>query len=86
MTENQKRSTYKGFELFNDITDVILRTRNRAVVLANIAENNCKNRLVNANGASLIIGYFQNVPPEDRNAVKIKFAEVMQERGFYLTA
>lgn len=81
-----KRNTYKGFELFNDITDAVLRTRNRAVVLANIAEDNSKSKLISPRGASLILGYFQLVPPEERENVKSKFAETMLQRGFRLTA
>lgn len=80
------KNTYKGFELFNDIEDFVLRTRNRAVVLANIAEDNAKNRLISPKGASLILGYFQQVPVEEREDVKIKFTTVMAERGFKLAA
>lgn len=81
-----KRNTFKGFELFNDITDIILRTRNRAVVLANIAEDNAKGGLINAKGAGLILGYFQQVPPSERADVKQRFAEAMIQRGFRLVA
>lgn len=84
MTDNIKRNTFKGFELFNDITDRILRTRNRATVLANIAEDNSKSRLVSPKGAALVLGYFQQVPPEERDEVKAKFKECMIERGFKL--
>jgi hypothetical protein len=77
-------STYKGFELFKDITDRELRTRNQAVVLANIAEDNSKSRLISPKGASLILGYFQVVPEQDRDTVKSKFKENMIERGFRL--
>lgn len=80
------KSTYKGFELFNDITDYALKIRNRAVVLANIAEDHSKSRLINAKGASLILGYFQQIVPEEREDVKSKFAEVMAQRGFRLVA
>jgi len=80
------KNTYKGFSLFNDIEDYILRTRNRAVVLANMAEDNSKSRLINAKGASLILGYFQQVPADERADVKSKFANVMAERGFRLVA
>ena len=80
------KNTYKGFELFNDIADYVLKTRNRAVVLANIAEDNSKSRLINAKGASLILGYFQQVPADEREDVKNKFASVMAERGFRLVA
>jgi len=80
------KNMYKGFSLFNDIEDYILRTRNRACVLANMAEDNSKSRLINAKGVSLILGYFQQVPADERADVKSKFANVMAERGFRLVA
>lgn len=83
---NKTYPTYKGFELFNDIEDYILKTRNRACVLANIAEDNAKSSLINARGASLILGYFQAIPSDEREDVKNKFAETMAERNFKLVA
>lgn len=84
MIENIKRTAYKGFYLFNDIEDYILKTRNRAVVLANIAQDNSQSSLINAKGISLILGYFQQIPTDEREDVKIKFSETMLERGFKL--
>ena len=84
MNDNTKRNTYKGFELFSDITDDTLRTRNQAVVLANIAEDNSKSKLISPKGASLILGYFQMVSPEYRATVKEQFKQFMTERGFRL--
>jgi hypothetical protein len=75
---------YKGFSLFNDIDDSSLRTRNRAVVLANIAENNAKNRLISANGLSLIMGYFSKLPEDQRQELVPEFTQHMKERGFEL--
>jgi hypothetical protein len=83
---NKPYKTYRGFELFNDIEDYELKTRNRAVVLANMAEDHSKNRLISPNGASLILGYFQAIPSDEREDVKNKFSETMSERGFRLTA
>lgn len=77
-------NNYKGFELFNDIEDDTLRTRNRAVVLANIAEDHTKDRRINTKGAALILGYFGAIPNEERKAVKDKFVNDMQQRGFAL--
>jgi hypothetical protein len=73
---------YKGFELFNDIEDISLRNRNRAVTLANIAEDNTKNRMISPKGASLILGYFGAVPDVDKTAVSEKFKQNMKERGY----
>ena len=78
--------TYKGFELFHDIADLTLRTRNQAVVLTNIAEDYSKNKLISPKGAALILGYFQNIPMQERNIVRDKFKQFMLERGFKLVA
>lgn len=78
------KDMFKGFSLFNDIDDQELRNRNRAVVLANIAEDNTRNRMVNSKGAGLILGYFGLVPPEERDEVKAKFTVAMQQRGYAL--
>ena len=76
--------TYKGYSLFTNIEDVTLRTRNRAVVLANIAEANIVNKLISPRGAALILGYFSKLLPEDRKDVQNRFVNVMSERGFKL--
>lgn len=74
---------FKGFELFNDITDEELKSRNRAVVLANISEDNkTKDKRINPKGVALIMGYFSNIPKEERKPVSLKYAEEMRKRGF----
>lgn len=86
MIENNKRTAYKGFCLFNDIEDYALKTRNRAVVLANMADDNSEARRINAKGAALILGYFQQIPSDEREDAKKAFSENMVERGYLLTA
>jgi hypothetical protein len=76
---------YKGFSLFNDIEDDALRTRNQAVVLANISESHSKNRKISANGMGLIIGYFDKIAKIDRRTVMEQYIQFMKERGFELT-
>ncbi len=73
---------YKGFYLFNDIEDASLRNRNRATTLANIAEDNTKNRLISPKGASLILGYFGAVPDADKPSVSERFKQSMTQRGY----
>lgn len=73
---------YKGFSLFFDIEDNTLRTRNQAVVLANMAESNSKNRRITPGGVGLIIGYFDKIPKEERKTVYDQFMQFMKERGF----
>ena len=80
MTE--QTNEFKGFSLFNDIKEDTLRIRNRAVVLANIAEDNSQKGLISMKGASLIFGYFKLIPPHEQYTVQNKFEEMMKERGF----
>lgn len=75
-------NNYKGFSLFNDIEDVSLRTRNRAVVLSNIFQDNSKDAKTTPKGASLILNYFNLIPEGERKSVMEKFKEMMSERGF----
>lgn len=76
------QNQFKGYSLFNDITDTALRIRNRAVVLCNIAESNTIKGLISPRGTALILGYFNHVPPNERSDVKEGFKGFMQERGF----
>lgn len=86
MTQNQKTNEFKTFSLFNDIEDPVLRNRNRAVVLTNIAEDNTdrKSKRINVKGSTLILGYFANVADEDKQDVMKQFADNMKSRGFAL--
>lgn len=88
MTEQTNATTtneYKGFSLFNDIEDYDLRIRNRAVVMANIAETHTnKDRNIRPAGVGLIIGYFNSVAKEEKKATIEKFVATMKERGFEL--
>lgn len=73
---------YKGFSLFNDQEEP-LRSRNRAVVIANIAEDNMtKEKRITPKGAALMMGYFTEVPAEERKALAEQFVVQMTERGF----
>lgn len=77
---------YKGFSMFNDIENVDLRNRNRAVVLANIASDNSKNRRITPGATGLILGYFKNLPDEDKKDVQARFVKEMNLRGFHIVA
>lgn len=79
----QKHNEYKGFSLFNEIQDADLRTRNRAVILANITEDNLTpNKRVTPKGAVLVLGYFTCIPDEEKEAAQKAYLRTMQERGF----
>lgn len=84
MTNQITPNEFKGFFLFNDIEDIELRNRNRAVILTNIALAHTKNRKITAGGAGLILGYFNQILPGDRNDVQSKFVKHMQQEGMYL--
>ena len=77
---------YKGYSLFNDVLDVDLQRRNRAVVMSNMFEDNPDNSDKNTTsktGALLIFGYMSAVPAEDRSELTVEFHEQMELRGYY---
>lgn len=79
----QKINEYKGFSLFNEIKDSELRTRNRAVVLANITEDNLTpNKRLTPKGAVLVLGYFTAIPEEEKGATQVRYQQELQARGF----
>lgn len=80
----QKINEYKGFSLFNEIKDSELRTRNRAVVLANITEDNLtkQTKRLTPKGAVLVLGYFTCIPDEEKAATQRSYQQALQERGF----
>jgi hypothetical protein len=75
---------YKGFTLFNDVTDAQLRNYNRSVIMSNIAEFNIKQEKITKKGASLIIGYFDLIPDEDKKQVYASFEARMKEKNFII--
>lgn len=76
------QNEFKGFSLFKD-QDEPLRSRNRAVVIANMAEDNMnKERMINVKGAALMLGYLNEIPQEERAATTAEFVKTMTERGF----
>ena len=85
-TQDKATNEYKGFGLFNDVEDVVLRTYNRARVLTNIADSTSKERKISANGMGLILGYFSKIPKEERKGVMEQFVIAMKEQGYVLTA
>lgn len=80
------KDMFKGYSLFNDIEDIELRTRNRAVILTNLAADHTKNKLISAKGAGLILGYFGLIPENERKGVEGAFKEGMKQRGYELLA
>lgn len=79
---NQVKNEVNGYSLFNDIDDAELRDRNRAVVMANMCEQNTRNKKVSPKGMALVIGYFHAIAKEQRAKVMVNFETFMGERGF----
>lgn len=79
-------NNFKGFALFNDVEDQDLRTYNRARVLSNIFEDHSKDAKITPKGAAVFLGYFQQVPEQERAIVQQKFVSLMAERGFRIAA
>lgn len=77
---------YKGFSLFDDVEDMSLRTRNRAVIMANICTNHSKNGNISPSGASLALGYFNAIPAEEKAGVLKMYVQRMYEEGFKIAA
>lgn len=82
-------NSVKGYSLFNDIEDATLRIRNRAVVMANIFEDNLDPSQAKSNkpiikgaGAALLLKYLSSVSEVEQPQVWDKFKSVMAERGF----
>lgn len=75
-------NTYKGFTLFRDIEEKRLRVANQGVMLANIYEDHLVGNLVSKVGAKVILGYFLQIPEDERKEVRDNFERIMKERGF----
>lgn len=85
MLQENQVNEFKGYSLFNDIEDVDLRTRNRAVTLCNIAEAHTnKEKRISPGGAALMIRYTENIPEDERKIVLEQMVVFMKERGYDL--
>lgn len=73
---------FKGYSLFNDIEDVDLRDRNRAVVLSNMVDQNTRNNKTTPRAAALVIGYFKCIPEGERTKVYELFKKRLGELGY----
>lgn len=80
-------NNYKGYALFNEIEDPILRNRNRAVVLSNVAIDHTKKatKRISPRGAAIVLGYFNSIPDVDKPDVQERFKQRMFEEGYELS-
>ena len=76
------KNEYKGYSLFNDVEDVALRDRNRAVVMSNMIEQHTRHRKIMPKGAALVLGYFSCIPKEQRAKVQDLFDNRITEMGY----
>ena len=70
------------YELFTDTKDVHLRARNRAIVMANIFEDNAEGENVSGKGAALLFGYYKSIPAIEKQLAFDAFKVNMTERGY----
>lgn len=79
--QNQN-DTVQGYPLFNEITDVELQRRNRAVIMTNLLEDNWDSGKVSGKGVALQIQYMNAIPPAERKDLLDEFVKQANERGF----
>lgn len=72
---------FNGYSLFTDLEDKEAQIYNRARVMKNMMMDNSKDKVVNAQGKFLIIGYMNQLPTEDRAAVYSKLEELLKQKA-----
>lgn len=77
-----QNNNYKTLPLFSDIEDSALRTRNRAVIMANVSEQHTKKNKLTVQGVALVLGYFNAVPEDERKEVYVAYEQQMKDRGY----
>lgn len=77
-----QNNNYKTLPLFSDIEDMELRTRNRAVIMANVSEQHTKKNKLTVQGVALVLGYFNAVPEDERKDLYKAYEEQMRSRGY----
>ena len=70
------------YERFEDIKDSNLKARNRAIVMANIFEDNNKGEDITKEGAALLFGYFKSLPKVYLALTFEAFKSDMANRGY----
>ena len=77
-----QNNNYKTLPLFSDIEDPALRTRNRAVIMANVSEQHTKKNKLTVQGVALVLGYFTSIPEDERKDLYDAYVEQMRSRGY----
>ena len=74
------KSEYKGYSLFSDVTEE-LRFHNRGNILANFVEDFSEGGKMTAQGASMVLGYYAEIPLHERKATMGAFTAILGQRG-----
>ena len=80
-----KKMEINGYSLFNEPEyddNKELQTRNRGMTMANILEDFFEDGKVKPTGYGILLGYFNEIPLEERNEVREEFLKQATERGF----
>jgi hypothetical protein len=85
MNEKETLSEYRGSSLFIDIEDATLRNNNRGAVLANMIEDGMSGTKIRHSATGDVIGYFANIPTEDRKEVLGCMETKLKERNITIT-
>ncbi len=72
----------KGYTLFNDIEDLGLRNRNRAVILANMIQDNLVDNTIPPKIMLTMIEYMKAIPEDQRKDVYDQFTRNLNDRGY----
>lgn len=74
---------YKGYHLFNLVDDLETRANNRGAMLCNIYEEFSRaDGTSSSHAMALIMGYFNEVPEDERDRVREFFIVHANDRGF----
>lgn len=76
------QNEFQGHSLFNDVENAVLKSENRAQVLLNMYEMSVIDPSLQAQGAALMVGYFNCIPPHERGPVYGLFQEKLLKRGW----
>lgn len=73
---------FRGYPLFNDVEDPIIRDSNRASIMFNIFEHNRVKGKLSERGTGILFGYFGQIPVEERQGLYHRFAQKIDGAGY----
>lgn len=83
----EANNKYKDVSLFNDVENRTLRNRNRGVVMGNYAmDGRERNKnTISPKASANLLGYFKEIPVEERKEVMQFFLDYLAENGYTVT-